>query len=432
MVFLYSFALRLYGLLLRLVAPFVPKARLWTDGRRNLLAHISQQLAADVAPRVWFHCASLGEFEQGRPLMEAFRRQYPQHRIVLTFFSPSGYEVRRQWPGADYVFYLPLDTAANARAFVAAVRPELAVFVKYEFWYHHLAELKRQGVPVICVSAIFRPQQAFFKPWGGFFRRILGQFAHIFTQDEASVALLRTAGIPHASAVGDTRFDTVVDTAATAAKHLPLVEAFVADNASVLVAGSVWPPDVEVLAPAFRRWATEARFIVAPHEINEPHLQQVEQALPGQVVRYSQATPATVAQARVLLIDNIGLLRELYRVGDVGYIGGAFGKGLHNTLEAAAFGLPLLFGPRYEKFREARDLVASGCAVVVHDPTELEQHLATWLAEPARRQQLGTRARTYVHEQAGATQRILHAIRAWLPGTTSTGVTSPSATPFPS
>ncbi|WP_400191155.1 3-deoxy-D-manno-octulosonic acid transferase [Hymenobacter sp. B81] len=388
----------------------MPKARLWTAGRRNLLPRVAQQLAGDTAPRVWFHCASLGEFEQGRPLMEAYRRQYPGHRIVLTFFSPSGYEVRRQWPGADYVFYLPLDTAANARAFVAAVQPRLAVFVKYEFWYHHLSELRRRGVPVICVSAIFRPQQVFFKPWGGFFRRILRQFSHLYTQDEASVALLRAVGLTPASVAGDTRFDTVVDTAAAPARELPLVAAFGADAAPVLVAGSVWPPDVEVLTPALRRWADEARFIIAPHEIDESHLQQVEAALPGRVLRYSRATPANVAQARVLLIDNIGLLRELYRAGDVAYIGGAFGKGLHNTLEAAAFGLPLLFGPRYEKFREARDLVADGSARVVRDAAEAQAQLELLLTDPARRRQLGQQARAYVHAQAGATARILRAV----------------------
>ncbi|GAA4387567.1 glycosyltransferase N-terminal domain-containing protein [Hymenobacter koreensis] len=411
---LYSLAIRLYGLLLRLVAPFVPKAKLWTEGRRNLFARMQHALAGDSAPKVWFHCASLGEFEQGRPLMEAYRQQFPEHRIVLTFFSPSGYEVRHNWPGADYVFYLPLDTASNACAFVSAVRPKLAVFVKYEFWYHHLAELKRHNIPVVCVSAIFRPDQIFFKPWGGFFRQILGLFSHIFTQDQESVVLLRRAGVTRASAAGDTRFDTVLGTAAAAAKNLPVVAAFVADAAPVLVAGSVWQPDVEVLVPALQRWSQELRTIVAPHEISESHLQQVEQALAGQVVRYSQATTETVAQARVLLIDNIGLLRELYRVGNIAYIGGAFGKGLHNTLEAAAFGLPLLFGPRYEKFREARDLVASGSAVVVHDANEVQAQLEPWLTNPATPQQLGAQARAYVHREAGATDRIMQALRTML------------------
>lgn len=409
MVFLYSLALQLYGLLLRLVAPFVPKARQWVDGRRNWQARLRQQLSGDAAPRIWVHCASLGEFEQGRPLLEALRQQYPGHRLVLTFFSPSGYEVRKDWPGADYILYLPLDTARNARAFVELLRPELAIFVKYEFWYHYLAELKRRGVPTICVSAIFRPEQAFFKPWGGFFRRVLRQLTHIFTQDEASADLLRGIGITQTTVAGDTRFDTVVATAAAPARALPVVAAFVADAAPVLVAGSVWPPDVDVLTPSLRRWAEELRVIVAPHEISEAHLAQVEAALPGRVVRYSQADAATVAQARVLLIDNIGLLRELYRVGDLGYIGGAFGKGLHNTLEAAAFGLPLLFGPRYQKFREARDLVAQGTAFVVNTAEEAQTALQPLLTDAALRTALGRRAHAYVQQEAGATGRILRA-----------------------
>ncbi|OON70170.1 3-deoxy-D-manno-octulosonic acid transferase [Hymenobacter sp. CRA2] len=410
MVFLYSLAVRLYGLLLRLVAPFVPKAKQWVDGRRGLLPRIAQALAADAAPRIWMHCASLGEFEQGRPLLEALRRDYPRHKLVLTFFSPSGYEVRKDWPGADHIYYLPLDTAANARAFVVTVRPELAIFVKYEFWYHFLAELKRQRVPTICVSAIFRPEQVFFKPWGGFFRRVLQQLTHIFTQDQASAELLASIGVPQATVAGDTRFDTVVATAAAPARELPVVAAFVADGAPVLVAGSVWPPDVDVLTPSMQRWAGQIRFVVAPHEISEEHLQQVDAAVPGQVLRYSQATPATAAAARVLLIDNIGLLRELYRVGSLAYIGGAFGKGLHNTLEAAAFGMPLLFGPRYEKFREARDLVARKNAFVVHSAADAEPHIAALLTDTARYAQLSAEARAYVQQQAGATARILRSI----------------------
>jgi 3-deoxy-D-manno-octulosonic-acid transferase len=409
LVFLYSLALHLYGLLLRLVAPFVPKARQWVEGRRNWRPRLRAQLADDAAPRIWVHCASLGEFEQGRPLLEALRRQYPGHRLVLTFFSPSGYEVRKDWPGADYILYLPLDTAANARAFVQAVRPTLAIFVKYEFWYHYLAELKRQQVPTICVSAIFRAEQVFFKPWGGFFRRVLGQLTHIFTQDQASAELLRGIGLTQTTVAGDTRFDTVVATAAAPARELPIVAAFTADAAPVLVAGSVWPPDVDLLTPSLQRWADELRVIVAPHEISEAHLTQVEAALPGRVVRYSRADAATVAQARVLLIDNIGLLRELYRAGDLAYVGGAFGKGLHNTLEAAAFGLPLLFGPRYEKFREARDLVAQGPAFVVTTAAEAQARLQPLLTDPKLRAELGQRARHYVQTEAGATARILRA-----------------------
>ena len=210
----------LYGLLLRLLAPFVPKAAAWVAGRRGLLAHIRQTIGSDAAPRVWFHCASLGEFEQGRPLINAYRQAYPGTKVVLTFFSPSGYEVRKNWPGADYIFYLPLDTQANARAFLDAVRPRLVVFVKYEFWHHFLSEAFLRRIPAVVVSAIFRPEQVFFKPWGGFFRKILGRFAHIFTQNETSAKLLRGAGLKKVSVAGDTRFDTVVATALAPARAL--------------------------------------------------------------------------------------------------------------------------------------------------------------------------------------------------------------------
>ncbi|UYZ64354.1 3-deoxy-D-manno-octulosonic acid transferase [Hymenobacter weizhouensis] len=413
MHFLYSFGLHLYALLLRLAAPFVPKAAQWVQGRRGLLPRVQEALRAETAPLVWFHCASLGEFEQGRPLMEAYAARYPGHKIVLTFFSPSGYEVRHNWPGAAYVFYLPLDTATNARAFVDAVRPRLAVFVKYEFWYYLLTELHRRQVPTVCVSAIFRPEQVFFRPWGGFFRQMLGRFTHIFTQNAASVELLRQAGIGQASVAGDTRFDTVVRTASAPPRALPLVDAFTDDWAPVLIIGSSWPEDLPVLTPLLQQYQDELRFVVAPHEISEANLRLVEAALPGRVVRYSQAQAATVAAARVLLIDNVGLLSQLYRFGHFAYIGGAFGKGLHNTLEAAAFGLPLFFGPTYHKFQEAQDLVALGCAFPVASAEELLQAFGRLFHHEEARLTVQDLSLDYVHDHSGATSRIMRWVESW-------------------
>jgi 3-deoxy-D-manno-octulosonic-acid transferase len=410
LLFLYNLALRAYALLLQLVASFAPKAAKWVAGREGLLPHIQQALRHETAPLVWFHCASLGEFEQGRPLMEAFAQEHPQFKIVLTFFSPSGYEVRKNWPGAHYVFYLPLDTAANARTFLDAVQPRLAVFVKYEFWYHFLTGLQRRRVPVVCVAAIFRPQQVFFKPWGAFFRKILSRFTHIFTQNQASVELLRSIGIRQASVAGDTRFDTVVRTALASPKPLPVVEAFVADGAPVFIVGSNWPEDLPALTPLLRQYQAEMRFIFAPHEITETNLSLVEAALPGQVMRYSKATPATVAQARVLLMDNVGLLSQLYRFGTYAYIGGAFGKGLHNTLEAAAFGLPLFFGPTYAKFQEAVDLVAAGCAFPVRTAAELQVAFGLLWHQNEVRLRVQDTSLEYVHQQAGATAIIMAAL----------------------
>lgn len=410
MLFLYNIALGLYGLLLRLVAPFVPKAATWVAGRRGLLAHIRQTIGSDPAPRVWFHCASLGEFEQGRPLLEAYRLAHPGTKLVLTFYSPSGYEIRKNWPGADYIFYLPLDTERNAKAFFDIIQPQLVVFVKYEFWYHFLHEAHRRGIPSVVVSAIFRPDQVFFKRWGGFFRGIMRRFTHIFTQNQASAALLRASGITQVSVAGDTRFDTVVATAAASPRSLPVVEAFVADGAPVLVVGSSWPEDLPALIPLIRRYHTELRVFVAPHEITEANLNLVEAAFPDLVQRYSQADVATVGQARILLFDNIGLLSQLYRFGKYAYIGGAFGKGLHNTLEAAAFGLPLFFGPTYGKFQEAIELVDLKCAFPVHNAAELETaftHL--WRHEEARLR-LQDAMLDYVHGQSGATRTIMAAL----------------------
>lgn len=410
MLLLYDIALSLYGFLLRMAAPFVPKAAAWVAGRRGLLAHIRLSLDQDPAPRVWFHCASLGEFEQGRPLLEAYRLAHPGTKLVLTFFSPSGYEVRKSWPGADYVFYLPLDTRRNARAFLAVVKPRLVVFVKYEFWYHFLNEAQRRGIPAVVVSAIFRPDQVFFQPWGGFFRSILTRFSHIFTQNEASAALLRGIGLARVSVAGDTRFDTVVATAAAPPRPLPVVEAFVADGAPVFVVGSSWPEDLPVLLPLLTRLRNDLRVLVAPHEISETNLRLVEEAFPGQVLRYSQARADTVAQARILLFDNVGLLSQLYRFGHYAYIGGAFGKGLHNTLEAAAFGLPLFFGPTYSRFQEAVELVALKCAFPVETAAELDSVFTyLWHHEDARLR-LQDAMLDYVHGQAGATRTIMAAL----------------------
>ena len=412
MLFLYNLALSSYALLLRLLAPFVPRAAAWVAGHQGLVRRIRQALAADAAPRAWFHCASLGEFEQGRPLLEAYRRQHPGTRLVLTFFSPSGYEVRKDWPGADYVFYLPLDSRRHARAFLDAVQPRLVVFVKYEFWYHYLRETARRGIPAVVVSAIFRPEQIFFQPWGGFFRKILRQFTHIFTQNQESAKLLRGIGLANVTVAGDTRFDTVVATATAPPLALPLVDAFVADQVPVLVAGSTWPEDLPVLAPLIEQYQNELRVIIAPHEISEANLRLIENIRPGHVLRYSRAEAATVAQAQVLLLDSVGLLRQLYRFGQYAYVGGAFGKGLHNTLEAAAFGLPIFFGPKFAKFQEAKDLVELNCAFPVQNAAGLQAAFARlWHDEPLRLREQD-RMLEYVYGQAGATEKILKILNA--------------------
>lgn len=410
--FLYKWGVQLYGLLLKGSAPFHAKASKWVAGRQFVFAEIEQKLAGNQHPVAWFHCASLGEFEQGRPVMERLAQEYPQYKIALTFFSPSGYEVRKNYAGAHYIFYLPLDTAANAQRFINLINPRLAVFVKYEFWYYYLRELHRRRIPVISISAIFRENQVFFKPYGRFYRRILHLFTHIFTQNENSARLLRQFNINQITVAGDTRFDRVLQTAASA-KNIPLVAAFKADE-PVFIIGSSWPWDLDVLLPFVRQHLPDLRFIVAPHEIKSAEIDQLLQNFSGQAIRYSSANIASVANYRVLIIDNIGLLSSLYRYGAYGYIGGAFGKGLHNTLEAAVFGLPLFFGPAYEKFQEATDLVALKCAFPIQNTAELTARFNQLRANPAERTAIRERAEGYIQEQAGATEKILQASRQWL------------------
>ncbi len=375
------------------------------QGREQQFERLQQALHGNQAPVVWFHCASLGEFEQGRPVMEAFRQQFPTYKILLTFFSPSGYEVRKNYTGADYILYLPLDSARNARRFVEVVQPRLAVFVKYEFWHYYLQALHRQHIPVLSISAIFRPDQIFFKPYGEFNRAILRNFTYLYTQNKASLELLQSIGITKASVAGDTRFDRVLQTAASV-KQLPLVEAFAGDQ-EVFIVGSSWPADVAVLLPLLQQYKASIKFIVAPHEVNEAGITALMQTLGADAVPFSKATTDTVSKYKVLVIDNIGMLSSLYSYGTYAYIGGAFGKGLHNTLEAAVFGLPLFFGPRYEKFQEAIDLVRLKCAFPVADAAELLAAFEQVYRTPGERDRITTTEKQYVQNQAGATSRIM-------------------------
>ena len=408
----YNLGISFYVLLLKSSAPFHTKASKWVAGRKNLFPVMEQQLAGNTHPIIWFHCASLGEFEQGRPVIEGLRKQYSYYKIALTFFSPSGYEVRKNYTGADFIFYLPLDTAANARRFISLLRPNLAVFVKYEFWYYYLLELKNRHIPVISISAIFRPNQLFFKPYGGFYRNILHSFTHIFTQNKSSAELLQQIGLKQVTIAGDTRFDRVLQTAA-GTKVIPLVEAF-KEVDPVFVIGSSWPQDFKVLLPIIQENLSTMRFIIAPHEIHPSEIDQLVQQFPGKVVRYSQAQPDTVKNFRVLIIDNIGLLSSLYRYGSYAYIGGAFGKGLHNTLEAATFGLPLFFGPRYDKFQEAIDLVELKCAFPVRNASELQTNLNRLIIHQEEQTLIKKKATEYVNQQAGATEKIIAFCEQWL------------------
>ena len=362
----------------------------------------------------WFHAASLGEFEQARPVLEAYRRRHPDSKVLVTFFSPSGYEVRKDYAGADAVLYLPPDLPRRVHRFLDTYRPTTAFFVKYEFWYNYLDQLQRRSIPTYIFSAIFRPGQYFFKPYGRWFLRQAGRcFTHLFVQNGESLDLLRRHGIGHASLAGDTRFDRVHQIA-LAAERDTMVEQWkaAAPESKTLIAGSSWPPDEELLERYLHDNPRGLRLVLAPHVISEEHLASIVQRFRCRVVRYSAlATGGAPAEAdRVLLVDNIGLLSKLYRYADVAYIGGGFGAGIHNTLEAVTFGKPVLFGPKYGKFQEAVDLIALGGGWSHHDYPTLASHLTPLLTDPAALAKASEACLTYMRQNLGSTDTILDTI----------------------
>lgn len=408
MTFLYNLIIQLYVLLLRLAALWNPKARQWVAGRRHIFDRLQKTISHD-QPLAWFHCASLGEFEQGRPVIEAYRLQYPDHRILVTFFSPSGYEVRKNYAGADYIFYLPADTTNNARRFVAMVKPQIVFFVKYEYWFNYLHQLHKAEVPVVGVSSIFRPRQRFFRWYGRWQLAALKRFDHFFVQDQQSADLLVKAGVSQVTVSGDTRFDRVVEVARQK-RSFPLVEQFAVGH-QVFIAGSTWPADEAMIRLLIGQNIPGLKFIIAPHEVHQARIQRLVELLPRETVRFSQATDQNLAEARVLVIDNIGILSHLYQYAGVAYIGGGFGVGIHNILEAATFGLPVLFGPNYHKFREAVGLIAQGGAFSFANEHEFLAAALPLLSDEPRRKAAAHIARQYVEDRQGATLKTLGGLR---------------------
>ncbi|WP_298741696.1 glycosyltransferase N-terminal domain-containing protein [uncultured Chitinophaga sp.] len=417
--FIYNIGIRLYQAGVNIAAATGNrKARLWLEGRKGWAARMKRELEGETGPLVWVHAASLGEFEQGRPVMEALRKQYPGYRLLLTFYSPSGYEVRKDYKGADHVFYLPLDTPGNARQFLDIVRPSLAIFIKYEFWYHFMTGLYKRQIPFVLISAIFREDQVFFKWHGGLFRRLLRLLSHIFVQNESSRQLLQQIDIEHVTVSGDTRFDRVWALAHEAVE-LPLVKQFVG-NKRTIVAGSTWASDESALAAWWAgHYEADRRLIIAPHEVNEPHIRKLLDLFPG-AVRYSELGGARVEHngyegehpGTVLIIDNVGMLSSLYRYACVTYIGGGFDPGgIHNILEPATFGKPIVFGPVYDKYAEAVELLASGGAVSVPNDPALAQQMEELLLDDTLCTRTGDVASKYVADNKGATDRILSYIQ---------------------
>lgn len=399
----YNLAIILYDIAVHLVTPFSRKPRKMMKGHWVVYELLRQQLEKD-ARYIWFHAASLGEFEQGRPLIEKIRAKYPDYRILLTFFSPSGYEVRKNYRGADIVCYLPFDKPRNVRKFLDLVNPCMAFFIKYEFWKNYLDELHKRRIPVYSVSSIFRRGQIFFKWYGGTYRNVLRNFDHIFVQNERSKRYLAKIGINRVTVVGDTRFDRVLQIREEA-KDLPLVELF-KNNTMTFVAGSSWQPDEDLFIEYFNQHP-EVKLIIAPHVIDENHLVEIIRKLKRPYVRYTRADEKNVRKADCLIIDCFGLLSSIYRYGEIAYIGGGFGVGIHNTLEAAVYGIPVIFGPKYQKFQEAVQLLEAKGGFSVKSYEELKALLDRMLEDESFLRETGTNAGTYVTGNAGATDKVL-------------------------
>ena len=410
----YNLIIYLYLLGVAIYSLFNEKVRKMWRGEREAFKILREKVDPQ-AKYVWFHAASLGEFEQGRPLMEQLRREHPEYKILLTFFSPSGYEVRKYYEGADIICYLPLDTITNARRFLRTIRPVMAFFIKYEFWYNYLHILKHRGVPVYSVSSIFRPEQVFFKWYGRQYGRVLNCFTHFFVQNEMSKELLAKIGITAVSVVGDTRFDRVLQIK-EAAKQLQIVETFKQD-ANVFVAGSSWPPDEEIFIPYFnehRDW----KLIIAPHVIGEDHLKQIEKLLEGRrILRYTEAEKKLNGQCsmfndyEVLIIDCFGLLSSIYHYGEMAYVGGGFGVGIHNVLEAAVWDVPVFFGPNNQKFQEAQGLKAVGGGIDFQTYEQFASQMDLFLSDKEKLKVAGESAGRFVQSLAGATEKVLSSVK---------------------
>ena len=403
---MYELIISLYTLGVGVASLFNPKARkMWKGGREAF--RVLRDKVDSSSRYVWFHAASLGEFEQGRPIMERLRAEHPEYKILLTFFSPSGYEVRKNYEGADIVCYLPLDTYFGARRFLSLVHPEVAFFIKYEFWWNYLHILKRRGVPVYSVSSIFREGQVFFRWYGRTYSNVLKCFTRFFVQNDESRRLLATLGITDVDVTGDTRFDRVLQVKQQA-RQLPIVDAF-RQGYKVFVAGSSWPPDEDIFINYFnehRDW----KLIIAPHVIGNDHIRQIVGKLRRKAVRYTEATEDSAREADCLIIDCFGLLSSIYGYGDVAYVGGGFGVGIHNVLEAAVWGMPVIFGPNNKRFQEAQDLLASGGGLEIDSYSQFEAVMNTYVADASAMEADGKKAAGYVAAKAGATDVILKAV----------------------
>lgn len=401
----------LYNLFIRLTAFFLPvttffsgKMKSFVNGRKYIWDYLEQEINPE-EQYIWFHVSSLGEYEQGVPMMQEIRKNFPEHKILLSFFSPSGYEIRKNNPLADITIYLPLDTPKNAKKFIQLVQPKMAFFVKYDFWPNYLHQLKNKEIPTYLVSGIFREKQLFFKKYGKFYRKSLQAFEHFFVQDDNSQQLLQSIGYTNVTVAGDTRFDRVYEITKNNA-NLPDIENFIQDKLCI-VFGSTWAKDDELIASFINQNKQDIKYLIAPHDIKEKNIARLESLLKKKSVRYTKSTTTEIKNSDVLIIDTIGLLTRIYRYANIAYVGGGFGAGIHNILEPATYGLPIIIGPKYDKFKEAKDLVSQKSCIAITDQATFDRAMNQLISNEDLRQKSGKNNADYVENQRGATEIIM-------------------------
>jgi 3-deoxy-D-manno-octulosonic-acid transferase len=404
-IWIYNLTVFIYGSLVKLTSLFNHKAQLWVNGRKDVWEKITFFSKENNSTIIWFHVSSLGEFEQGRPVIEQLKKEHPEWKIVLTFFSPSGYEIRKNYPIADAIFYLPIDTPRNAKHFYELIKPQLVVFVKYDFWYHYIHTAYIQKIPIILISAVFKPKHIFFKRYGGLYRKMLSYFSQIFVQDESSASLLKSIQIK-AAVAGDTRCDRVLQIAGHSAE-IPVIKSFV-QNSFVVVVGSAWLKDIEILTDTLSATAGSVKWIIAPHKIDENTISEIQRSINVSSARYSKIKDDGIGlETSVLLIDNIGMLSSLYQYAQLAYIGGGFGKGIHNTLEPAVYGIPVIFGPCFHKFVEAIDMITIGAAFSVSNEKEFKATFNSLYQNNNLLKEAGIKAGKYIMDKSGATKQVV-------------------------
>ena len=408
MTFLYNIFIIVFEIAVKIAAIGNAKAKQWVEGRKNTWQQLKKQVSSN-EPLIWIHASSAGEFEQAKPLIEELKKNYPYYKVLVTFFSPSGYNVAKNYSPADYTFYLPVDTTRNARCFIEAINPSIVIFVKYDFWYHYLLTIHNKKIPLLLISSVFRKEQTFFKWYGGFYKNMLGFFTQIFVQDKFSFEILQKNGITHITLSGDTRFDQVHAIASNFIE-IPFIKEFIGSN-KVLVAGSTWPDDESLLKETLGSFS-ELKLLIAPHEIHEQHIQAIQKQFPGSVLYSEMKNNVANNHATVLIIDTVGLLSKLYHYATVAYVGGGFTRdGIHNVLEAAVYAKPVLFGPNYKKYKEGKDLIEVKGGFSVTTPGQLKKILEIILHEHESYEDVAQAAHTYIYNNIGATKKIMDYIQ---------------------